>query len=76
MHRRPQTYDEERLLAALKEVVVQACQTDDGTLHSMALSAYAGAFELLAEYDQLEITGGSGRNLTARLREASENVVV
>jgi hypothetical protein len=54
------------LLDALDDVLAQACLTDDGTLDSMALSAYADGLHLLAEHGRVVIIQQNGRRVIAK----------
>jgi len=70
LFRKPQTYDETRLLAALDDVINQACE-NRGVLDSMALTAYADAMSILEEYGLVEITQRFGRRVIA-IRSAQQ----
>jgi hypothetical protein len=54
------------LLDALDDVLAQACLMPDGTLDSMALSAYADGLELLAEHGRVVIIQQNGRRVIAK----------
>ena len=54
------------LLDMLADVIGQACYRDGGLLDSMAISAYADALRLLAEYGRVEIIKDVGRRVIAR----------
>jgi len=58
--------EREQLRDALLDVLNQACGSDDGRLNSMALSAYADALRLLAEYGLVTIEDERGRCVIAR----------
>lgn len=61
----PQTEAEKQLLDALEDVINQACTDSDGELDSMALTAYADAMRLLADYGRIEVTADRGRRVIA-----------
>lgn len=54
------------LLDTISDTLAQACGQRDGTLDSLALTAYADAMKLLARYGRLTIDAESGRRVIAR----------
>jgi hypothetical protein len=55
------------LVDVLFETISQACEIENGGLFdSMALSAYASAMRLLADYGKMEIVEEAGRRVVAR----------
>jgi len=70
MHRKPQTVDEDRLLDALCWCCVQACSSggqpgNPRKFDSVALSSYAEALRLLAEYGRVWVEQDFGRIVVA-----------
>lgn len=47
----------------------QSCSRDDGTLDSMAITAYAEGLHLLAIHGRLDIEADVGRRVIGRLKE-------
>ena len=62
--------DRERdLLVILADVVNQGCHVDAGVVDSMALSAYADAMRVLADYGVLIIDHEAGRRVIGHWAE-------
>lgn len=60
------TEKEKELLDALEDIVNQACGVSGSdTLDSMAITAYASAIQLLAEYGRVKIQTEAGRRVIA-----------
>jgi regulator of replication initiation timing len=62
----------EILINVLLDCIYQSCYAHDDKIDSMALSSYAEAIRLLAEYGKLKITTDYGRRVIADVVEAEE----
>ncbi len=58
----------EELILVLYEVLQQACEYEDGTADSLALSAYASGLRLLARLGLFEIESEYGRRVIGRFK--------
>lgn len=72
------TENEKELLDCLYSVIEQACPSLGGAcddFDSMALSAYAQALHLLADYEMVKIVAEEGRRVIAKaVKREGENV--
>lgn len=58
------------LIDALLDCVNQSCRQPDGTLDSMALTAYADALRVLAALGEVTIVAEHGRRVIAKFPES------
>jgi hypothetical protein len=62
----------EDCIEILEDVLNQACLCEDGTLDSMALSAYARGLRFLARRGRVKVISEHGRRMTAEFVEGGD----
>jgi hypothetical protein len=68
----PSCCREQALVDTIENMVLQSCLRTDGLIDSMAITAYAEAMDILADYGKIEITSSCGRRVIARRREGGQ----